>query len=75
MRFFKAAGKSAGTEVEVATGHRIMYHKLGTDSSEDQVCGVLMWWVTNLPCEGYQYLDIESTFLVGSKGGCLFVGC
>eukprot|EP00903_Cladosiphon_okamuranus_P005893 g5828.t1 len=33
----EAAGKSAGTEVEVATGHRIMYHKLGTDSSEDQL--------------------------------------
>ncbi|CAM9809191.1 unnamed protein product [Ectocarpus sp. 6 AP-2014] len=33
----EAAGKSAGTEVEVATGHRIMYHKLGTKSSEDQL--------------------------------------
>ncbi|CAM9548405.1 unnamed protein product [Ascophyllum nodosum] len=30
-------GKSAGTEVEVSTGHRVMFHRLGTDSSEDQL--------------------------------------
>lgn len=35
--WMQESGKSAGTEVEVATGHRIMYHRLGTDSSNDQV--------------------------------------
>lgn len=33
----EGTGKSAGTEVEVAKGHRVMYHRLGTDSSEDEL--------------------------------------
>lgn len=54
----QGTGKSAGTEVEVAKGHRVMYHRLGTDSSEDEV-------ISRISHTAHLWLRLSQIFLRG----------